>query len=123
MSAGRWCGARTCRRRHRPRVTASGTGTAITAEVQTERARNAVKVDCSRALKPRLSPALDAELATTLAVKPSRVPWTFCDRLVEAVASGQVPQRELTALGSEPLDEAAIRRLALQLRPAGGEAV
>ena len=103
--------------------TVAGAGTGISAEVRTERARNAAKVDCSRALKPRLSPAFDAELATTLAVKPSRVPWTFCDRLVEAVASGQVPERELTALASEPLDEAAIRRLAQQLRPAGGEAV
>ena len=99
------------------------TGTPVTAEVQTERDRNAAKVDCSRALKARLPAELNAQLATTLAVKPSRVPWEFCDRLVEAVASGMVPARALTDLGSDPLDQAELRSLAVQFGPAPMPAV
>ena len=94
------------------------TGTPVTAEVQTERDRNAAKVDCSRALKARLPAELNAQLAATLAVKASRVPWEFCDRLVEAVASGTVPARALTDLGGDPLDQAELRSLAVQLGPA-----
>jgi hypothetical protein len=99
-------------------VPGPGTGTAISAEVQTERDRNAAKVDCSRQLKSRLPAALNAQLAATLAVKESRVAWTFCDRLVEAVAGGTMPVNSLTDLAGDPLDEAEIGRLAAWLRPA-----
>ena len=94
------------------------TGKPVTAELQTVQGRNSAKVDCSRALKGRLPAELNAQLAATLAVKASRVPWEFCDRLVEAVASGTVPARALTDLGGDPLDQAELRSLAVQLGPA-----
>jgi hypothetical protein len=58
--------------------------------VQTLRDRNATKVDCWREIKGRLPAQPTAQLAATLAVKGSRVPSTFCDRLMESVASGRV---------------------------------
>ena len=100
--------------------TAAARDTSVSAAVQTERDRNAAKVDCTRKLQGSLSAELRTELAADLAVKESRGPWTFCDLFVEGVASGKVSKQALAALRAGPVDAAMLRRLVDLVRPSGG---
>ena len=93
-------------------------GTAISTDVQTERDRNAAKVDCSRQLKDRLPAALNAQLAATLAVKDSQGGLDF----LRPAGRGGGRRADSGALADRaewrPADEAEIKSLADQLRPA-----
>ena len=89
---------------------------AVEAAVATERGRNALKVDCSDQLKSTMPATLRAELVTALGVKDSRVPWTFCDRLVEGVASHRITTQEFLDAQQGRADEPTLSRLIDQVR-------
>ena len=94
--------------------------TTVSAAVQAERDRNAAKVDCTKQLEGMLTAALRAQLAADLGVKQSRGPWTFCDLLVDGVASGKVTAESVTELRQEPVNAATLRRLVDLVRPVIG---
>ena len=94
--------------------------TTVSADLQAERQRNAAKVDCARQLKGTLSAELQAQLAAALAVKESRGPWTFCDLMVDGVASGKVTEESMAELRQGPVDAAMLNRLVGLVRPAAG---
>jgi hypothetical protein len=89
------------------------TGT-IQAKLTTERGRNVFKVDCSSQLKHSLSEAQRETLGTALGVRNSRVPWTYCDRLVEAAAAGRVTQQQMAAVKDGVASMAELQRLLAQ---------
>ena len=88
----------------------------VEAAMATERGRNALKVDCSDQVKATMPATLRAELVTALGVKDSRVPWTFCDRLVEGVASHRITTQEFLDAQQGRADEPTLSRLIDQMR-------
>ncbi len=86
----------------------------VSAEVQVQRAANARKVDCMRRVEGSLQPAQTADLASELAVKASRVPWTLCDRLVDGLADGTVTADELAAAEAGEIAPGLAARLSEQ---------
>ena len=51
-------------------------------------------MDCSERMKHRIGANERQWAAELMQVKPSRVPWTFCDRLGSAVARGEMSADE-----------------------------
>ena len=88
----------------------------VEAAMATERGRNALKVDCSDQVKATMPATFRARLVTVLGVKDSRVPWTFCDRLVEGVASRQITTQEFLDAQQGRADEPTLSRLIDQMR-------
>jgi hypothetical protein len=84
---------------------------AINSELKSEYNRNALKVDCSEGVKKTLTPDRRSTLAAVMRVRESRVPRTLCDRLVTALASGELTVQEFVKLQNGSSSEATINRL------------
>ncbi len=97
-------------------VTPSINAEAVETGLTTERGRNALKVDCTEQLKANLPSSVRADLATSLGVKDSRVPWTACDRLVEGLASDRISSDDFIAAQRGQLDSQRLESL-LRLGP------
>lgn len=83
----------------------------------TEQGRNALTVDCAERAKS-MSPEDRTMLATAMSVRESRVPWAFCDRLISAVARGDLAREDLAAAFAEP-DQALTGRMIKALTTPG----
>lgn len=85
--------------------------TSMVAELRNPSSRDAAIVDCSERLKVALTPDRRDIAATIMRVKPSRVPWTFCDRLASAVVRGDLTTDEFVDATSGHPSEATQARM------------
>ena len=87
-------------------------------------ARAELEEDCLRGTAGSTPAKERAAMAELLGVGPAEVPRVFCQRLVAAIARGDLSHADYEALQSGSEDPAFMRRLARILRrPPGGYAI